>query len=175
MTAPKLSGTPIASKRAVSKNPYWRVVRRIVLLYLIILSGCRPDMGENPAPQKRIDPNCPESARLEERVEAMYTAQAGRKYEELRSIALPGDARDMMDYFAREELSKPDMEVPIKWSIIEISEDSSRAECDFAARVSMYVVVLYPDGRKKVAKDQTDYWVYKDKEWFWVWRGWPSD
>jgi hypothetical protein len=37
------------------------------------------------------------------------------------------------------------------------------------------VVVLYPDGRKKVAKDQTDYWVYKDKEWFWVLRGWPSD
>jgi len=175
MATPQFSRIVIALQRAVSKGLCWHMGRGIALLYLIILTGCRPDMAGNPTPQKRIDPKCPDSARLEQRVEAMYTAQAGRKYEELRSIALPGDARDMMDYFVREELSKPDMEVPIKWSIIEISEDSSRAECDFAARVSMYVVVLYPDGRKKVAKDQTDYWVYKDKEWFWVLRGWPSD
>ncbi len=43
-----------------------------------------------------------------------------------------------------------------------------------AVTVSMDVVVNR-NGKNEKENDQTDYWVFTDGEWYWIWRGWPYD
>jgi hypothetical protein len=64
----------------------------------------------------------------------------------------------------------------IEWSINKVdSIIVPDAKENPGARVLMDATYILNDGRREYSKDQTDYWIYIDGEWYWFHRGYPAD
>ncbi len=67
----------------------------------------------------------------------------------------------------------------LSWEIILIEPKPFPKKQDVpgtaAARVAMDVTIRTKAGKTEKPAHQTDYWVYSDGEWYWIWRGWPAD
>ena len=112
---------------------------------------------------------------LEARIASLYSAEAA------------GDWRQWYDHISpisREELSFDQFEMEsrtrdftiVSWKITSIKRRTPPpAEVQAAANIAMEVWVRRGSSPPEQEKEQTDYWVLIDGQWYWHWRGWPAD
>jgi hypothetical protein len=60
-------------------------------------------------------------------------------------------------------------------SIRALEKDKIPSGVDAAVAVAMDVSIRFKKGEISKVPNQTDYWLFVDREWYWSWRGWPYD
>ncbi len=119
---------------------------------------------------------------LQSRVDAFYRAEQKHDWVTMWSMVAPQLKEDTTDYEEFVDLSTKgsnDYKI-LSWKIIRIETKGSMTDVAGqvikSAKVAMDVTIQYKDQKEpEKATDQTDYWVLIDGQWYWHWRGWPSD
>ncbi len=132
--------------------------------------------GATPAAPESRTPALPNLGELRARTDAFYGAEKTRDwrtYYDLmdRSLRDAGSYEDFVAdaYFEYQLLT---------WRIVSIAPAQTQnrpADVTVEAKVAMDVKVQHPGKSPESVADQTDYWVYRDGHWYWIWRGWPGE
>ncbi len=129
-----------------------------------------------PAAPESKGPTLPNLDELRARTDAFYAAEKTRDwrtYYDLmdRSLRDAGSFEDFVAdaYFDYQLLT---------WKIVSVAPartENRPADVTVEAKVAMDVTVQRPRNAPERVADQTDYWVYRDGHWYWIWRGWPGE
>ncbi len=119
---------------------------------------------------------------LQSRVVAFYRAEQKQDWVTMWSMVAPQLKKDRTDYEEFVDLSTKggnDYKI-LSWKIMRIETKGpmtgGSGQVIKSAKVAMDVTIQYKDQKEpEKATDQTDYWVLIEGQWYWHWRGWPSD
>ena len=139
----------------------------IIAVLFFITPGC--------VSQRSMQLPLPRIERLKTRVASLYRAERERNAKQFYSLTSPEFQRwcNYENFVA--DFTNDRSEEMVSYNIRTIcpgtdNEMNAKAGTQ-AARVEMDVLIRWPDGQLKPAKDQTDYWVYTGDDWYWSWRG----
>lgn len=145
---------------------------RPLLLAVVLLAGCQ-SAGDTPGPLSH-------EAALRSRIDELYRAEQKKDWR--ARYELTAQAKHKMATYEEmiEAMSGEEQKTTlVSWRIISIRPQAVHKEvanlADEAARVSMHVVIRHPGGKEEVVPDFTDYWFLTDGQWYWGWRGFPTD
>jgi hypothetical protein len=130
-----------------------------------------------PLPLKSaFDVTVPQIGYLKARVEALYQAEQAREWRSWYLMTSPEIRKESSYEEFVKEFSSRTSEL-VTWSIRGIKgvDDSDLPAGAQGAKVEMIVHTQEGNGPLEMDDDQADYWLYLDREWYWVWRGWPDD
>jgi hypothetical protein len=132
----------------------------ILIFPSIILTGCK----------------VPDAGRLKSRVQTLYQAESSHDWNTFYQILAPQVKADTTYKQFLEERDMWPAYNKVEWSIMTIeSFIDPNAKNYRSAKVSMDATYILVDGRREHSKDQTDYWIYIEGEWYWFYRGFPAD
>ena len=122
----------------------------------------------------------PNKEQLKSRVDQLYKAEAREDWKTFYAMTSPEirESTTLIEFLKEFEESRTFKIV--SWKIKKIRgaehvEEPLPPGVKGGAEVEMDVEANGLNGIPEDTDDQTDYWIYWDKEWYWVWRGWPYD
>jgi hypothetical protein len=126
------------------------------------------------------DAGVPKKRYLRARVASLYEAEVAgdwRSWFQMTTV-YRNDEMSYSDFVKEVGAQEPRPFTILSWRFRRIRPESTPSDwpnSTAAARVEMDVVIEEPGQSPEKVDDQTDYWVLIDNEWYWTWRGFPSD
>ena len=145
-------------------------------LALLMTAGLGSGCAEHHTASSERQASVPYVSGLKARVEALYRAEQSKDWRTWYVMISPQNREEGTYADFLRAASKFDAQV-LSFRILSIEpfEPDDRCPDCYAASVRMDVRTEMRGGPIEKAIDQTDYWVYIDGDWYWTWRGWPTD
>ena len=142
-------------------------------LLLSPLSGGAAEPSKGPGAS-----SIPDAARLRARVLELYKAEAKSDWSHFYELVSPILRKSTPPETFSQDFARGRSFEVVSYKILSLQaleKEKVPPGIEAAAAVAMDVSVRFKNGKIETVPNQTDYWLFVDREWYWSWRGWPYD
>ena len=154
----------------------------LIFFSIVLITACTLPFSSKTVAKIDMPSDIPNPVELENKITKLYESETNHDWRTWYSLASSLFKKEYsIEKFERVHwVANPEEEYSIvSWGIKNITsitrpEEKLRNAYSVAVEMDIFVKVKGQSEPIKI-KDATDYWVYFDNSWGWMWRGYPKD